>query len=119
MKRRRQRADATQQFTSFDRIGSLACGEREGYGRSSIRGNHMNLGGPSAARFSDGLGAVFFNAPVPSGGTFTMVESILTASILMRPICSRCKSSKTIQHAALGPTIHAGVDGMPGTETLR
>ncbi len=23
-----------------------------------------------------------------------------------------------IQHAALGPAIHAGVDGMPGTETL-
>ena len=49
----------------------LARGEGERYGRSSIRGNHMNLGGPSAAGLADGLGAVFFRAPVPSGCTLT------------------------------------------------
>ena len=55
-------------------------------GRSSIRGNHMNLGGPSAARLANGLGAVFFRAPVPSGCTLTAVLSKATASILMRTI---------------------------------
>ena len=48
---------------------SCAWPGRQGkhYGRSSIRGNHMNLGVPSAAGFPDGLRSVFFNAPVPSG----------------------------------------------------
>ena len=31
-------------------------GEGEGHGRSSIRGNHMNLGGPASSGFADGLG---------------------------------------------------------------
>ena len=35
----------------------------------------MNLGGPSAARLADGLRAVFFRAPVPSGWTLTAVLS--------------------------------------------
>src|SRR5690606_2774168 len=64
--------------------------ERERYGRSSIRGNHMNLGCPSASGLADGLRAVFFRAPVPSGWTFTIVLSTETASILMRTICSCC-----------------------------
>jgi len=46
----------------------------------------MNLGGPSTAGFADGLWAVFFSAPVPSGCTLTTVLSKLTASILMRTI---------------------------------
>jgi hypothetical protein len=33
----------------------------------------MNFGGPSAAGFADGLRTVFFNAPVPSGWTLTVV----------------------------------------------
>src|SRR5208337_118242 len=90
-----QRPEAAQKIASGLGVGGLARRKREGYGRSSIRGNHMNLGGPSAPGFSDGLGSVFFNAPVPSGCTLTMVESILTASILMRTICSRCNSSNT------------------------
>jgi hypothetical protein len=49
--------------------------QREGYCRSSIRGNQMNLGVPSAAGLSNSLRSVFFNAPVPSGCTFTDVES--------------------------------------------
>jgi hypothetical protein len=46
------------------------------------------LGVPSAARLTDGLGSVFFRAPVPSGCTLIEVESSANASILMRTICS-------------------------------
>ena len=84
-----------QQLTSFRGVVGLSRREREGDGRSSIRGNHMNLGGPTAARLADGLGTVFFSAPVPSGWTLTLVLSIDTASSLMRTICSRCNCSKT------------------------
>jgi hypothetical protein len=41
----------------------------------------MNFGGPSAAGFTDGLRAVFFNASVPSGCTLIIVLSKETASI--------------------------------------
>ena len=95
VQRPRQGPDAAQQFTAFDGVGGLPRREGKGYSRSSICGNHMNLGGPSAARFADGLGSVFFNAPVPSGWTLTVVESRLTASMRMRTICSRCNCSKT------------------------
>ena len=74
-----QRAQAGQQIAPVRRIVSLAGRKRKGYRRSSIRGNQMNLGAPSAARFSDRLAAVFFTAPVPSGCTLTIVESIDTA----------------------------------------
>src|ERR1035437_5296305 len=82
MQGRGQRSNAAQHDAALLRVGGLAGRERETYRRSSIRGNQMNLGGPSAAGFSDGLGAVFFNAPVPSGCTLTVVESSFTASIL-------------------------------------
>ncbi len=65
------------------------------YGRSSIRGNHMNLGIPSAPGFVDGLRSVFLEPLVPSGRTFTEVESIENTSILVRTICSTCSCSKT------------------------
>jgi len=94
MQGRRQRSDAAQQEAALLRIGGLTGRQREAYGRSSIRGNQMNLGGPSAARFADGLGTVFFKAPVPSGCTLTVVESSLTAVMVMRTICSRCNCSK-------------------------
>jgi hypothetical protein len=64
---RGQRSDAGQKFAAVHCVGGLARGERGGYSGSSIRGNQMNLGGPSATGFADGLPAVFFNAPVPSG----------------------------------------------------
>lgn len=38
-------------------------------------------------RSSDGLGAVYLRAPVPSGCTFTMVLSRLTASMRLRTGC--------------------------------
>ncbi len=50
---------AIQQLTSFWSVVGLSRGEREGDSRSSIRGNHMNLGGPASTGFADGLGAVF------------------------------------------------------------
>ena len=52
-----------QQLTSFRGVVGLSRRERERDGRSSIRENHMNLGGPIATRLADGLGTVFFNAP--------------------------------------------------------
>ena len=91
----RHGAKFSQQGASFGRIMGVAGGQGEGYGRSSIRGNQMNLGVPSAARLADGLGSVFFRAPVPSGCTLIEVESRAKASILMRTICSVCNFSNT------------------------
>ena len=75
-----------EQLATLGRIVGLAGRQCKRYGRSSIRGNHMNLGGPSSTGFANGLGAVFFSAPVPSGCTLTAVLSNATASILMRTI---------------------------------
>ena len=63
----REGAQIAKEFAAFGRIMGITRRECEGYCGPSIRGNHMNLGGPSAAGFADGLGSVFFNAPVPSG----------------------------------------------------
>jgi len=79
-------AKRLEQFASLGSVVRLARRERKRYGRSSIRGNHMNLGGPSASGLADGLRAVFFSAPVPSGCTLTMVLSSATDSILIRTI---------------------------------
>ena len=79
-------AQHSEQLASLGRVASLARRQRKRYGRSSIRGNHMNLGGPAAAGLADRLRAVFFSAPVPSGCTLTMVLSNATDSILMRTI---------------------------------
>src|SRR5258708_15732513 len=98
---RRHGPQIAEQFTSFRSILSIAGRERKGYCRSSIRGNQMNLGSPSASGFADGLGSVFFNAPVPSGCTLTEVESKLKASMRMRTICSNCSFSKTRSMAPL------------------
>ena len=48
-------------------IMRLTAGKAECQGCSSIRGNQMNLGIPSSARFPDGLRPLFLGAPVPSG----------------------------------------------------
>ena len=84
VKRPARCAQAGQQFPAHRPVVGLARRQRERYGRSSIRGNHMNLCGPSSARLADGLRAVFFSAPVPSGCTLMMVESSETASMRMR-----------------------------------
>ena len=60
-------AQSLQERAALGRIVRLAWRKREGDGGSSIRGNQMNLGSPSAAGLANGLWAVFFSAPVPSG----------------------------------------------------
>ena len=93
-------------------------GER--YGCSSIRGNHMNLGGPTASGLADGLGSVFFNAPVPSGWTLTVVLSIETASSLIRTICSRCRNSNTRSSTPFfRPPVHPGINRVPVAKARR
>ena len=81
-----QRPQAGKKVAAVRGVMGLAGGEGESYCRSSICGNQMNLGAPSSTRLADGLRAVFFSAPVPSGCTLTMVLSKPTASILMRTI---------------------------------
>ena len=111
--------------TAFSRSGAAACvprgaswacpGDKANLrARSSIRGNQMNLGGPSAAtNLPNGLRAVLFDAPVPSGWTLTRV--------LPRPRlrASRGGSARVqlgndaIQDPALRPPVHARIDGVP------
>ena len=79
-------APPTQELAPLGRVVGLAGGQRKRYDRSSIRGNQMNLGGPSGAGLADDLRAVFFRAPGPSGCTFTAILSSATASILRRTI---------------------------------
>ena len=88
-----QRPQSGQQIAALGSVVHLAGRERERYRRSSIRGNQMNLGAPSAVAIGQSLGDL--NAPVPSGCTFTMVESIETASTRMRTSCSLCSFSNT------------------------
>ena len=83
----RQTRERLHQLAAGRRIVRVSRGERERQSRSSIRGNHMNFGGPSASRLADGLRSVFFSAPVPSGCTLTMVLSRLTASMRTRMSC--------------------------------
>jgi hypothetical protein len=59
MHRPRGLAQSAQQLAPLGRVVRLPRRQGERYGRSSIRGNHMNLGGPSAARSPDGLWTVF------------------------------------------------------------
>jgi hypothetical protein len=79
----------------------------------------MNLDGPAASGPADGLRSVFFSAPVPSGCTFTMVLSSDTASILMRHDLGLLQLLEhPVEHAALGPAVHARVDGVPVAKAL-
>ena len=83
---------ARQQLASFGGVVGLSGRQGESQGRSVIRGNQMNLGVPAAARLADGLRAVFFRAPVPSGCTFTLVLSKPTHSTRMRIRRCSCKA---------------------------
>lgn len=58
---------ALKQRPADRRIVGLTGRQRETHRRAGIRGNQMNFGGPAPSGFADGLRAVFFNAPVPSG----------------------------------------------------
>lgn len=68
MNRAAWRAQATEQLSASRGVVCLAGRQRERYGRSSIRGNHMNLCGPSSARLADGLRAVFLEPPCHPDG---------------------------------------------------
>jgi len=70
----RHRSQILRQQPALRCIVVVAGRKGEDYGRSIIRGNHRNLGLPSAAGLTDGLRALFFNAPAPSGCTLTEVE---------------------------------------------
>ena len=62
------RAKTGQQLTPFRRVVGLSRRERERYGGSSIRGNHMNLGAPAAPGLADRLRSVFLARPCHRGG---------------------------------------------------
>ena len=89
------RLPGPQQVAPLGRVSRLSRRQGKTQGAASIRGHQMNFGAPPAAALSDGLRAVFFKAPVPSGCTLMIVLSSDTASSLMRTICSRCIRSKT------------------------
>ncbi len=55
----RHRSRIEQQLAATRRIVFVARRQRQSYCRSSIRGKQMNLAGPSAAGFADGLRPVF------------------------------------------------------------
>src|SRR5262249_47949536 len=115
----RQRTQFQQQLPPHGSIVRFAWRQAENYCRSSIRGNQMNFGVPSAARFPDGLRSVFFKAPVPSGCTFTEVESKLKASILnAQNLLLLQLGEHLIQDTFLSPTIHAHIDAMPVAKSL-
>ena len=90
----RGRSAGAQELTTLGRVPCLAGGQLEVQGAPSMRGNQMNLGGAAAAGPADGLGAVFFKAPVPSGCTLTVVLSSDTAAKRMASICSCCNRAK-------------------------
>ena len=101
---------------------SWACpAERENIrGRSSICGNHMNLGGPSSPGLADGLRSVFFNAPRAIGMHLDNravhrnrldidAHYLLSLKVFEHPI----------EDSVFGPAVHAGIDCVPGAKPRR
>ena len=74
-------AHCLDELASFGRVTCLARRQAPSEDIAGRRGNQMKLGAPAAAAAADGLRAVFFGAPVPSGCTVMMVESRLRASM--------------------------------------
>jgi hypothetical protein len=56
-------AQFAKQIATCRRVMRLSGRQSESYGRSIIRGNQMNLGGPTASGFADGLWTVFLMRP--------------------------------------------------------
>ncbi len=71
--------------------GRARAGER----RAIVRGTPMHRGGPPASGAAEGLRTGCVRAPVPAGGTLTMVLSSDRTSRVIRTICSRCRCAKT------------------------
>src|SRR5690554_5608566 len=65
----------SQELAAFRSIAGLTGRQRKSYGLMGACRHHVNFGGPPASGLTDRLRTVFFNAPVPSGWTFTAVES--------------------------------------------
>lgn len=87
-------ANIREKLSAFRRIMTVTSGQSKGYSSFGIRGNHMKFGCPPSPRLADSL-RPFFEAPVPSGWTFTKVESRETASIFKRIIRSFWSFSNT------------------------
>ena len=79
-------AQLAQELAAFGRVVGLAGGQPTRYGRASIPGHQMNLGGPSRAGLADGVRAVFLAPPVHPDAPSPAVRSNATASILRRTI---------------------------------
>ena len=77
-------------------ISGLAWRQTPGDNVAGTRGNQMKFGGPAAPALADGLGTVFFGAPVPSGCTLMRVESRLTTSMRTTIRRSRCSRSNAM-----------------------
>ena len=75
---------ALEQGSPLRCITGLSGRKLECYGRSSIRGNHMNLGSPSGSALADSLGS-FFNAPVAAMNTNIQRTVVVLISALSWP----------------------------------
>lgn len=84
------------QLPALRGVARLARTQTPGDDAAIIRGNQMKLGAPACTVFADGLGTVFFSAPVPSGCTLMMVESRQTASMRTCIRRRRCSCSKSV-----------------------
>ena len=93
------------------RIVGLSRREAERHGCSSIRGNHMNLGGPTATGLADG--SVFFNAPVPSGCLDDGAVHGHRLDFNTHYLLSLQIFEDSVEHPVLGPPVHPGVNGVP------
>ena len=59
---------AVEELAPFRCVVGLPRGQRQGYGRSSIRGNPMNFGGPTTAGLANRLESVFLRHPCRRDG---------------------------------------------------
>ena len=96
-----------EQLAPLRRIVGLARREGKGYGCSSIRGNHMNLGGAAAPGLADGLRSVFFNGP---GCTLTMVLSSSRLQFDAHYLFSLQVFEHPVEHR---PPVHSSVYSVP------
>lgn len=78
----------------------------------------MNLGGPASFGFADGLGSVFFRAPVASGWTFTKAVQADKFDLDPKDPLFLKGRKDFCQNPMPSPPAHPGVDRMPTTKVL-
>jgi len=111
---RRSRAAHQQEFTSVRRIARLFWGKRKIQGAPSLRGNQMNFGSATTRGTAEGLRACFFKAPVPSGGTLTIVPSKrYRLEFDQHNLFLLQAGEDPVQHPPLAPAVHARINSMP------